>query len=227
MTESSRDQWNAAAAVYDDVAGTERDIVYANLKADLWDLLGSLDGKAVLDLGCGSGWLAALMTARGAIVTGVDGSQTLLDLARERYPDGTWILHDLRQGLPGAGEYDLVVSNMVLMDFDPIEPVISDVSRQLRAGGRMIVTLTHPAFFNYQMDTDGQGIYRKVRNYLASETWHIATYGGHTHFHRPLSDYTNVFGRHGLLLKQLREPPYKGNIPGFCIMEFSLTSMSG
>jgi len=41
-------------------------------------------GERVLDLGCGTGNAALLAAERGAIVTGVDPSQRLLDVAHER-----------------------------------------------------------------------------------------------------------------------------------------------
>jgi len=51
----------------------------------------------ILDLGCGSGRpVAAFMVARGFRVTGVDSSATMIALCRERLPDQTWIVADMR-----------------------------------------------------------------------------------------------------------------------------------
>ena len=220
MATQSQDSWDAVAETYNAVAGTEIDIAYSTLKADLWGALGELDGKRVLDLGCGSGWLSWLMAERGAEVTGIDGSGELLAMARERYPDGTWMQHDLSRGIPSIDAFDTVVSNMVLMDFDPIEPLVSQLSEALDLGARVIVTMPHPAFFNYESAADEDGGYRKVRRYLEQEEWTIPTFGGHAHYHRPISFYINAFGDHGFLLKHLREPESKAGIPVFCLMEF-------
>jgi len=46
--------------------------------------LGDVSGKSVLDLGTGSGFLAALLAARGAQVDAVDVSEASLELARMR-----------------------------------------------------------------------------------------------------------------------------------------------
>lgn len=51
-----------------------------------------LHGARVLDAGCGTGVASIAMARRGALVTAVDLSPTLLDLARERAP------HDLGGG---------------------------------------------------------------------------------------------------------------------------------
>jgi trans-aconitate methyltransferase len=54
-------------------------------------------GARVLDLGCGGGSpVATNLVAQGLRVTGVDSSPTLIALCRERLPDETWIVADMR-----------------------------------------------------------------------------------------------------------------------------------
>ncbi|MCJ8517628.1 SAM-dependent methyltransferase [Pseudorhizobium tarimense] len=56
----------------------------------------------VLDLGCGAGEpLAAHLIARGFRVTGVDSSQSMIDLCRQRFPREQWIVRDMRRLPPG------------------------------------------------------------------------------------------------------------------------------
>lgn len=58
---------------------------------------GLADGAAVLDIGCGSGEpMAAALLARGLAVTGVDSSETLIGLCRERFPSADWRVADMR-----------------------------------------------------------------------------------------------------------------------------------
>ena len=47
-------------------------------------LAGDVDGRRVLDAGCGSGPLSAALSAKGAIMTGFDSSPAMLELARQR-----------------------------------------------------------------------------------------------------------------------------------------------
>ncbi|QDK98838.1 class I SAM-dependent methyltransferase [Acinetobacter tandoii] len=52
----------------------------------------------ILDLGSGSGKpIAAYLLAQGCIVTGVDSSEVMLLMARQNFPDQTWIQADMRQ----------------------------------------------------------------------------------------------------------------------------------
>jgi len=73
----------------------------------------NLEGMRLLDAGCGTGALAVAAAKRGAHVTAIDLSPTLVNLARERTP------HDLGTGkvdfltgdmsAPELGEFDYVV----------------------------------------------------------------------------------------------------------------------
>src|SRR5690349_7319755 len=50
-------------------------------------LAGDVDGRRILDAGCGSGPLFAALRDRGAVVTGIDKSTGMLELARRRLGD--------------------------------------------------------------------------------------------------------------------------------------------
>jgi SAM-dependent methyltransferase len=53
-------------------------------------------GARVLDLCCGTGQLAQVLTERGYTVTGLDGSEEMLRYARENAPQAQFILGDAR-----------------------------------------------------------------------------------------------------------------------------------
>ena len=54
-------------------------------------------GGTILDIGCGSGEpIAHYLIDRGFALTGVDSSETLIGLCRERFPGQSWIVADMR-----------------------------------------------------------------------------------------------------------------------------------
>ncbi len=54
-------------------------------------------GGDVLDIGCGMGEpIARHLIARGFAVTGIDSSPQLIAMARERFPQQTWVTADMR-----------------------------------------------------------------------------------------------------------------------------------
>lgn len=76
-------------------------------------------GGRVLDLGCGSGRpLARYCIERGYSVTGVDASPELIGLCRERFPDQTWVLADMR-GLTLGERFDGILAWHSLFHLKP------------------------------------------------------------------------------------------------------------
>jgi 2-polyprenyl-3-methyl-5-hydroxy-6-metoxy-1,4-benzoquinol methylase len=86
---------------------------------DLLELLGDVGGCRVLDAGCGDGYLARVLAARGAQVTGIDLAPRLIEMARSKNPGGDidYRVGDLSQPLPDdAGRFGVVTSYLVLND---------------------------------------------------------------------------------------------------------------
>jgi len=54
-----------------------------------------IDSGRVIDLGCGSGVLAAMVSDAGYDVLGIDLSPAMIELARERVPDGQFLCESL------------------------------------------------------------------------------------------------------------------------------------
>jgi 2-amino-4-hydroxy-6-hydroxymethyldihydropteridine diphosphokinase len=86
------------------------------------DALGPLDGKRLLDVGCGTGRFTRELAARGALVTGVDRSETMLDAARATAYVGRgkapeYVRGDANVELPGH-DYDAITSFYALQYLD-------------------------------------------------------------------------------------------------------------
>jgi trans-aconitate methyltransferase len=123
--------WNAAA-----YAATGRFV--ADLAGGVLDLLAPQPGEAILDLGCGDGFLTEKLAATGAILTGVDSSPAMVAAARAR---GLNIVEASGDALPFAGEFDAVFSNAALHWMPRAEAVIAGVHRALRPGGRFVAEM--------------------------------------------------------------------------------------
>lgn len=127
------EQWNNAAAVYTE--NQEKSAFVALNKRMVAERFPELLGKIVLDLGCGYGVYTDYFAGVGATATGCDGSAEMLRLARSRYPLLQFHQADLLQPLPYEdAAFDLVFCNQVLMDIDPIEPLLKEVARITKPG---------------------------------------------------------------------------------------------
>ena len=114
------------------------------------EAVGEVRGTRVLDLGCGTGRHALWLAAAGADVKAVDFSDGMLAEAR-RKPGAVgirFVVHDLHHPLPfPAGEYDLIVSGLVLEHLSDLGRFFGEARRVLRRGGRAVVSAMHPAMF--------------------------------------------------------------------------------
>ncbi len=63
-----------------------------------------------LDVACGSGFAANIARRRGATVSGLDASETLIDIARARTPDGDFRVGDMFALPFASGSFDVVTS---------------------------------------------------------------------------------------------------------------------
>jgi 2-amino-4-hydroxy-6-hydroxymethyldihydropteridine diphosphokinase len=84
--------------------------------------IGPLDGKRLLDVGCGTGRFTRELAARGARVTGLDRSETMLRVARATPYVGSgeapaYVRGDANVALPGQ-RYDAIASFYALQYLD-------------------------------------------------------------------------------------------------------------
>lgn len=105
------------------------------------EALPPLQGRTVLDLGCGVGDQAAELVARGARVIGIDMSEEVLQEARSRQlPNSEFRLGDLR-AIPDLGvAVDGIWSSFAAAYFPDFPAVLAAWGRQLRAGGWIALT---------------------------------------------------------------------------------------
>jgi len=96
-------------------------------------------GKDVLDLGCGGGFMAEAMAARGAHVIGIDPAAEAVGAARRHSSNmGLTIQYDVGVGeaLPyDVAGFDAVVCVDVLEHVTDLNRVLAEVARVLRPGG--------------------------------------------------------------------------------------------
>lgn len=111
---------------------------------------GNIAGLNVLDLGCGTGRHSLWLAAAGADVTAMDFSAGMLEQAKKK--PGTesvqFVVHDLHQPWPFAdGQFDLVVSGLVLEHITTLDPFYAELHRVLKPQGRGLLSTLHPAMF--------------------------------------------------------------------------------
>ena len=108
-------------------------------------VLGNLPpGATILDLCCGAGHLASILTARGFRVVGVDGSSEMLAFARENAPHAQFVLADAREfRSPAAFDAALCLFDSLnhIMSLDELGQVFANVYASLVPGSTFVFDL--------------------------------------------------------------------------------------
>lgn len=101
------------------------------------------EGGAILDLGCGAGDpIAKYFLEKGHPVTGLDFSTSMLALARERYPDGEWVLGDMRE-LELGRTFDGILgwNSFFHLTQEDQRVTLDRIGRHLAPGGALMLTV--------------------------------------------------------------------------------------
>ena len=180
--------------------------------AQFLQVVGEVAGLTVLDAGCGEGYLARILTHRGAQVTGIDISPRLVEMARAKDPTGeiTYQVADLSGPLSAYQDhFDLIASFFVLNDVPDYRGFLITLGSVLKRGGRLVLFLNNP----YSLLVRGH-----ITDYFAT-SGHVVPYQGlaqagvQVHlYHRTLEDYLAASHSAGLQLQRLVDvtaPPGK------------------
>lgn len=138
----------------------------------LFELLGSVADKTLLDVGCGDCEIALELARRGAIVTGLDADPAMISAARRRI-ESELTQMDLVEGqaekLPfNDRAFDLVLAVTVLCFVGDTEQVLKEMARVLKPGGRLVIgELGRWSLW---------AAYRRIRGWLGNRTWRAATF---------------------------------------------------
>ena len=218
--DSSTRSWNAIAD--DWVAHADaNDYRKYFLMPRMLELLGDVHDRRILDLGCGEGGYARKLAKNGALVVGVDGSQRLIEIARERAKaerlsieficTNANSLHSIADS-----SFDFVLAAMSLMDVEDFEGAVAETHRVLTTGGSLVMSISHPCFTSpgseWQRDAEDRHrlLYFKVGDYFERTAWmeKIAKPFRNpvVRRHRPLADYIQPLLRQGFFMRDFVEP---------------------
>jgi trans-aconitate methyltransferase len=152
----------------------------------LIDLLDARPGERVLDLGCGTGDLAAAVAARGAAVVGLDASSEMLAAARAKHPHLEFVPGDAAD-FRFAEPFDAVLSNAALHWVPDAEGAARSVAAALERGGRFVA------------EFGGRGNIRAVIDGVRRAAAEVAGLDVRHRWYFPsVGEYAGLMERHGL-----------------------------
>ncbi|UNK18652.1 methyltransferase domain-containing protein [Paenibacillus sp. N3/727] len=181
-------------------------------KPIIYEMMGDVRRKSILDLGCGTATYGSELLELGASqYTGLEGSINMVEHARktlDSMSNGCVIHLALEDWKAPEAAYDLVVSRLVIHYVEDIDALFSHVYTSLKAGGSFVFSVEHPVM------TSSYGLPKPAGQ---KQDWTIDNYfvaGGREQewlgrtvkkFHRTVEDYFSALQRAGFVVEQIRE----------------------
>jgi 2-polyprenyl-3-methyl-5-hydroxy-6-metoxy-1,4-benzoquinol methylase len=157
--------------------------------------------RTMLDIGCGEGWLARALAARGIHCTGIDVVPALIEQARRaggaEFRTGSYEQLALERG---AARVDLAACNFSLLGRHSVDGLLHAMPSLLNPRGRLVIQTLHPVL------TCGAHPYQ--------DGWREGSWLGFDSafvdpppwYFRTLESWIRLIGMSGLRLLELREP---------------------
>ena len=179
-------------------------------ESDLLMLPDDLAGKDAVELGCGTGYVSAWMTRRGARVKAIDNSPRQLETAARLQAEHgvTFPLHlgnAERTPFPDAS-FDFAISEYGAVLWADPEAWVPEAARILRPGGRLHVLTNHVvAYLASPDDPDAPVEERLLRPQFGMGRM---VWAGETsvEFHPTHGDWIRLFNSSGFEVTELLEP---------------------
>ena len=197
----------------------------------LLSLLEDVNGKEVLEIGCGNGYWLKILNEKNAKCTGFDLSKNQIEVAKKEDPEKKikYFVADASEKVDlKDSSFDIIFLEHVLLelsDLSKIDKIFEEVYRLLKKGGSLIVSELHPLapetnFPNVEVDEDytyfKSGFPVKIISKKPDGT--VVRY---TDFHWTFQDLINSITRSGLKVVKVLEPtPSEEIVKKFPYLEY-------
>ncbi len=206
-------------------------------------LVGPLQNKSIIELGCGNGYLGKTLVAQDPKrVIMMDISHHNLQFAKEKCDDKRlkFLQQDATQPWHVESQTtDVVYSNMMLNEIEDIAVPIQEAYRVLKKGGAFVFSVTHPAWDLYVYAQQKVGVdsgkIQGLGNYFRRGFADFMMGGNNNsnpklkykykkvfaveHYQRPVSDYFNQLTSVKFIVRRLEEPEITNEllqkVPGY------------
>lgn len=182
----------------------------------LFSMLPDLNGKKVLDLGCGFGEHCMRLIHDGADqVIGIDISEKMLEIARKENSDSkiSYINMPMEDIAQLNEQFDIVISSLAFHYVEDFSGVVKNIYKMLCEDGVFIFSQENPLCTchsgadRWTRDENGNKLYLNLANYgVEGERESVWFVDNVKKYHRTFSTIVNTLIEAGFMIEKMIEP---------------------
>ena len=182
----------------------------------LYSLLPDLNGKHILDLGCGFGEHCMDYIKKGAErIVGIDISEKMLEVAKKENSDPkiTYLLMPMEDIGSINEKFDVVISSLAIHYVDDFTGVLGNIHKLLNDDGVFVFSQEHPFSTchtggdRWTRDENGNKLHLNLKNYgVEKETESVWFVDNVKRYHRMFSTIVNDLIEAGFEIVKMIEP---------------------
>lgn len=220
-----KEDWNTTAQTYEEFNNSPDSYSYNIEWPTIQNMLPGLEGKTVLDIGCGTGIFTFLLEQyKPSKLMGLDLSESMLEIARQKAA----ALHSKAIFTAGDAAYlnqytqekwDFIFSSTTTHYIENLNLFFENLSKVLSDNGTAILSIIHPVYSSmypvdcgkaFPDDEDWKVNYleKTMRAYIQPWIEYNDKYENRLSksFHHLVSDYINAIINAGLKICEIQEP---------------------
>lgn len=139
-------------------------------------LMPDIEGKTVLDIGCGMGHLIAhMLKLNPKHITGIDESLNMISASREKFnSNNVSLYHESFMAFQTNERYDVIVSSLVFHYIEDFKRCAEKLNELLNSGGTLLFTMEHPIQTATKdpevVQEDDKGMFLRMEHYFDEST---------------------------------------------------------
>lgn len=179
-------------------------------------LLPDLNGKTVLDLGCGYGHNCIEFILRGATrVVGIDISSSMLNVAikENSHENIKYIQMDMSEISTLTQKFDLIYSSLAIHYVEDYKKLLHDIKLLLNEDGILLYSQEHPNTTApkkgcaWTKDEYGNKLFSHLSDYMYGGKRQITWLNNYIEkYHRTMSEIINTLIEENFIIKEMIEP---------------------
>ena len=187
--------------------------------------------KAVLEVGCGTGFLANEISKCCEYCYGIDASSKSIKIAKDKYKKSNIVFKEsIISEFATENRFDSCVANMVFMTDPEWLKSLKNIYEHLNIGGSLFIMITHPCFWPFYWEYANKSWFDYSKEIYIENEFHTSFSGSigiTTHIHRPLDYYFQNIKSVGFDIERIEEPmpisgtpsEYKFDFPRFLLFK--------